>query len=218
MRALLLDIVVAADREQRGLGVFLLLRLDDVADVDQLVLPSVQRNDLSGVVLEQIRDEAAGHRRDDLLAQRRIGHDTVVDRIAADLLVIGDDLFDRDVLFFGGALGPPHGRGRRLGVGDEFPPPPKPRYCEAAYAGSACSSPSPSPLPAYHHERNFVDLVRPNVGAASAIPAQPCAIGYFAKISSTRLNAFSAAACGVIPPVMMSAQATAQTCSFWTWA
>ena len=48
--------------------------------------------------------------------------------------------------------------------------------------------------------------------------AQPCAIGYFAKISSTRLNAFSAAAWGVIPPIMMSAQPTAQTCSFWTWA
>jgi hypothetical protein len=122
MRALLLDIVVAADREQRGLGVFLLLRLDDVADVDQLVLPSVQRDDLSRVVLKQIRDEAAGHRRDDLLAQWRIGHDAVVDRVAAGLLVIGDDLFDRDVFLFGGALGPPHGRGRRRGVGDVGPP------------------------------------------------------------------------------------------------
>ena len=30
--ALLLDVVVAVGREQRGLGVFLLLRLDDVAD------------------------------------------------------------------------------------------------------------------------------------------------------------------------------------------
>src|ERR1700756_2454564 len=48
--------------------------------------------------------------------------------------------------------------------------------------------------------------------------AQPCAIGYFAKISSTRLNVLSAAACGVIPPEMMSAQATAQTCSFCSWA
>jgi hypothetical protein len=53
---------------------------------------------------------------------------------------------------------------------------------------------------------------------ASADPSQLEAIRYFAKISSTRLNAFSAAACGVIPPVMMSAQPTAQTCSFWTWA
>jgi hypothetical protein len=54
--------------------------------------------------------------------------------------------------------------------------------------------------------------------APSAAPSQPCAIGYFANISSTRLNAFSAAARGVIPPIMMSAQPTAQTCSFWTWA
>jgi hypothetical protein len=116
--ALLLDIVVAADREQRGLGVFLPLRLDDVADVDQLVLPGVERNDLGRVVLEQVGDEAAGHRRDDLLPQRRIGHDAVVDRVAAGLLVFGDDLLERDVLFLGGALGPPQGRGRGRCVGD----------------------------------------------------------------------------------------------------
>jgi hypothetical protein len=42
-------------------------------------------------------------------------------------------------------------------------------------------------------------------------------IGYFAKISSTRLKAFSAAACGAIPPVMMSAQPIGQTCSFCTF-
>src|SRR5262252_8944495 len=48
--------------------------------------------------------------------------------------------------------------------------------------------------------------------------AQACVIGYFEKISSTRLNAFSAAACGAIPSFMMSTQPTAQTCSFWTWA
>src|ERR1700738_2366720 len=53
--ALLLYIVVAADREQRGLGVFLPLRLDDVAEVDQLVLPGVERNDLGRGVLGQIR-------------------------------------------------------------------------------------------------------------------------------------------------------------------
>src|ERR1700724_2377819 len=107
---LLLDIVVAADREQRGLGVFLPLRLDDVADVDQLVVPGVQRNNLGRGVLEQIRDDAAGHRRDDLLPQRRIGHDAVVARVASGLLVFGDDLFERDALFLGGALAPPTGR------------------------------------------------------------------------------------------------------------
>jgi len=48
--------------------------------------------------------------------------------------------------------------------------------------------------------------------------AQACSIGYFAKISWIRLNAFSAAACGAIPSFMMSTQPIAQTCSFWTWA
>ena len=42
-------------------------------------------------------------------------------------------------------------------------------------------------------------------------------IGYFAKISSTRLNAFSAAACGAMWPCMMSVQATLQTCSLRTY-
>src|SRR6516162_7373174 len=35
-------------------------------------------------------------------------------------------------------------------------------------------------------------------------PVQPCAIGYFAKISSTHLNALSAAACGVSPSFMIA--------------
>src|ERR1700758_2543788 len=48
--------------------------------------------------------------------------------------------------------------------------------------------------------------------------AHDCAIGYFAKISSTRLNAFSTAACGVRPPLMTSAQAVGHTCVFSTLA
>ena len=51
-----------------------------------------------------------------------------------------------------------------------------------------------------------------------ASSSQLGAIGYFEKISSTRLKAFSAAACGAIPPCMMSVQPTLQTCSFRTWA
>lgn len=43
---------------------------------------------------------------------------------------------------------------------------------------------------------------------------QLAAIGYFAKISSTRLKALSAAACGVAPSLMISAHAACQTCSF----
>jgi hypothetical protein len=44
-------------------------------------------------------------------------------------------------------------------------------------------------------------------------PSGSYAIGYFAKISSIRLNAFSAAACAAAP-FMISAQAACQTCSF----
>ena len=47
---------------------------------------------------------------------------------------------------------------------------------------------------------------------------QVCTIGYFAKISSTRLNAFSAATCGGTSFFMISAQPVCHTCSFWTCA
>ena len=43
-------------------------------------------------------------------------------------------------------------------------------------------------------------------------------IGYFTKISATRLSAFSAAACGTIPPWMMSVQPVIKMCSFWACA
>jgi len=119
--ASLLDIVVAVDREQRGLGVFLPLRLDDVAHVDQLVLPRVEGDNFGRGVLEQVGDDAAGHRRDDLLAHRRIGHDAVVDRVAARPFVIGDELFERDILFLGEPLGPPHRCGHRRRLGDVGP-------------------------------------------------------------------------------------------------
>jgi hypothetical protein len=119
--ALLLDIVIAADREQRGLGVFLPLRLDDLAHVHQLVLPGVERNDLGGGVLEQVGDDAADHRRDDLLAHRRIGDNAVVKRVAAGLLVIGNDHLERNILFLRETLNPPHGRGRGRRVGDIGP-------------------------------------------------------------------------------------------------
>jgi hypothetical protein len=57
------------------------------------------------------------------------------------------------------------------------------------------------------------------VGAANNVAQRPIslqawAMGYFAKISSTRLNAFSAAASGVMPLWMMSIQPCIQTCSF----
>jgi hypothetical protein len=55
-------------------------------------------------------------------------------------------------------------------------------------------------------------------GAFDSDRSQLDAIGYFAKISSIRLNAFSAAACGATPPMAISAQPVGKTCSFWTWA
>jgi hypothetical protein len=53
----------------------------------------------------------------------------------------------------------------------------------------------------------------PSVTARSAL-----AVGYFGKDLVDHLNALSAAACGVFPTVMMSAQAWPQTCWFWTSA
>src|SRR5436305_705086 len=116
--AFLLDIVVAPDREQRGLGVLLPLRLYDVGKDDQHVVPGVEGNDLGRVDLKQIRHGAACHRRDDPLAHRRRGEDCVLDRVAARLLVIPDDLLERNILLVRETLRPPHVDGRGCGVSD----------------------------------------------------------------------------------------------------
>jgi hypothetical protein len=76
------------------------------------------------------------------------------------------------------------------------------------------------------HKRASLENCRPapfpRQSDASATPrdvtAQPSSIGYLAKIASIRVKAFSAAASGVIPLRMMSAQAVLQTCVFWTSA
>ena len=52
--------------------------------------------------------------------------------------------------------------------------------------------------------------------APSIHAPQLCAIGYFAKITPILFNAFSAAACGVIPSLITSASAAPQTC--WEFA
>jgi hypothetical protein len=70
------------------------LGFDNIGQIDQLVVPGVQRNDLERVVGEHVGDDAALHRRDDLLAQRRKGRNGHVDRIAARLLIIGNNLLD----------------------------------------------------------------------------------------------------------------------------
>ena len=114
----LLDAVVAECSEQCRFGVLRFLRLDDVADVDQLVVPSIQREYFHWVVREQVWDNPAGQGRDDLLAVRREGHERIVDRIAAGLLVVADNGFERLVLFFGETLDPPYRRGCRRSVRD----------------------------------------------------------------------------------------------------
>src|SRR5580704_1579192 len=97
------------------------------------------------------------------------------------------------------------------------------RCCRAWLAAQAKISPAPSP-PA-DESRRFVMLRRADERFASQHKSrwwqelpQDCTIGYFAKISSTRLNAFSTAACGVRPPLMTSAQAIGHTCVFSTLA
>jgi hypothetical protein len=97
------------------------LRVDNVRHVDKLVIPGKQRNDFARIVLEQIRNLAACHRRNDFLALRGEGNDAVVDRVAAGLLIIGDDLFECGILFLDEALRPPDGRGRSRRVGDVGP-------------------------------------------------------------------------------------------------
>ena len=67
----------------------------------------------SGLFGEQIGDDAARHRQMIFWRMRRKRHDTVVDRVAALLLVIGDDFFHRNVFFRGKALHPPYFRGLR---------------------------------------------------------------------------------------------------------
>ena len=94
------------------------LRLDDIAHIDELVVPSVQRSDLWRSVLEQVGDLAGGHSRHDLLPQRRIRGDGRLDLIAARLLVIGNELLERDILFMGEALDPPNRRCFCLGISD----------------------------------------------------------------------------------------------------
>ena len=113
-----LDAVVAECSEQCRFGVLRFLRLDDVADVDQLVVPGIQREDFHWVVREQVGDNPAGQGRDDLLAVWREGHEGIVDRIAAGLLVLLDNGFERHVLFFGETLDPPYRRGFRRSVRD----------------------------------------------------------------------------------------------------
>jgi hypothetical protein len=93
------------------------LRFDNVGYVDELVVPGIERNDFPRIVLKQIRDLAAGYRRNDFLTLRREGNNAVVDFVATGLLVIGDDLLEGRVLFLDETLRPPDRRSRSCRVG-----------------------------------------------------------------------------------------------------
>ena len=54
--------VIAIGREECGLGVLFLLRCPDVADVDKLVVPGVERNDFERIVLGVASGYRAGLR------------------------------------------------------------------------------------------------------------------------------------------------------------
>src|SRR6195256_5418044 len=110
--------IVAIGIEQRGLGQQRLLGLDDIAYVDQLVFPGVERGNLAWVIHHHIRDDAGMHRRDDFLPLWGKGRDAQIDRVAARLLVIGKGLLDSDVLVLHEALRPPHLGGFRRRVGE----------------------------------------------------------------------------------------------------
>ena len=116
--ALFRDVVVGVAGLQRRRHEQRFLRLDDVGEVDQLVLPGAQHAKEVVAEIDDVGHDAARHRGDLLLPHRGKRHDAVVDLVAARLLVIGDHLLEGDILFLGEALHPPHRRGRRRGVGD----------------------------------------------------------------------------------------------------
>src|SRR5438874_1157965 len=110
--ALLRNVIITVGVEQRGFGALFFLRLDDVSNIDELVVPGIYCGDLGWIVGEHVRHDAARHRRDDFLPPRRERYDAEFDLVAAGLLVIRHDLLERDVLLRDKALHPPHFRGR----------------------------------------------------------------------------------------------------------
>src|SRR5271170_5906754 len=104
--------------KKSDLAVFRFLSFYNVTDIYELVLPGVQRGKHIIGILHQLRNDAAGDRRDFLLTQRNKRDNAEVDRVAAGLLVIGDELVQRHVLARNKALGEPRRCGGGLRVGD----------------------------------------------------------------------------------------------------
>jgi hypothetical protein len=151
---------------------------------------------LDDVVESDAGDTPALYRRDLLLPQRRVRDEAVVDLVAARLLVIGDQRAEGDVLL------------RQIAW---F------HYVTVVVAAALATRGRASPPAAANPTEPRSTERRVRVTTFISSP-QACSIGYFAKISSIRLNALSAAASGVIPFWMMSIQPWLQTCSVWTCA
>ena len=119
--ALFGDAVVVVAGVDRDRDEIFFLRLDDVADIEELVVPGVQRGKFEVGGFDNVRHRAALDRRDRLLAQRRKRDDAELDLVAARLLIIGDDPVERGVFLLGETLRPPHLGGGRGRVGDVWP-------------------------------------------------------------------------------------------------
>ena len=119
--ALFCDAVVKKTGVDRDRGKIFFLSFDDVADIEELVVPRVQRGKLEIRGVHNIGDDAALDRCDRLLAHRCERDDAEVDFVAARLLVVGNHLLERGVLLFGEALNPPNFGSRSSRVGDIGP-------------------------------------------------------------------------------------------------
>src|SRR5215469_13252358 len=84
--------VVAAIRNQRGFDEVRFLRLYDVADIDQLILPRHRGDELEVGVFYHVGHVAAGDRGNRFLPKWGERDDAVVDGIAARLLIGLDQL------------------------------------------------------------------------------------------------------------------------------
>jgi len=146
--------------------------------------------------LHHVGDAAALYCRDLLLAQRCVRDEAVVNFVAARLLMIGDERAKGDVLV------------RKVSLVSQYL---DGCNCRIGYVGRARIQAAVSPKELRSSER------RVGPGMLDYY-SQACAIWYFAEISATRLNAFSAAASSSIPLCKISAQAVGQTCWFCTSA
>src|SRR5215471_14300402 len=90
LAALFRVVVIEIAGIYRDRGESLFLSIDDVADVDELVVPGIQRSKMAVGDLHDVWDDAAGDRGNLLLAERREGNDAQIDLVAARLLIVSD--------------------------------------------------------------------------------------------------------------------------------